>query len=95
MTHDKLETNPINMDCEGAIDKKVSVLTLEVPMVTNINFLLTISIICQETRLWELKKWSTMRTSLDLLSNSLNTFFMEMYRDQFGEFVCGYWGLKG
>ena len=51
MTHDKLETNPINMDCEGAIDKKVSVLTLEVPMVTNINFLLTISIICQETRL--------------------------------------------
>ena len=19
---------------------------------------------------------------------------MEMYRDQFGEFVCGYWGLK-
>ena len=33
--------------------------------------------------------------SLDLLSNSLNTFFKEMYRDQFGEFVCGYWGLKG
>ena len=21
-------------------------------------------------------------------------FFMVMYRDQFGEFVCGYWGLK-
>ena len=20
---------------------------------------------------------------------------MEMYGDQFGEFVCGYWGLKG
>ena len=20
---------------------------------------------------------------------------MEMYRDQFGEFVCAYWGLKG
>ena len=33
--------------------------------------------------------------SLDLLSNSLNTFFKEMYRDQFGEFVCGYWDLKG
>ena len=30
-----------------------------------------------------------------LLSNSLNLFFMEMYNDQFGEFVCGYWGLKG
>ena len=22
-------------------------------------------------------------------------FFMEMYRDQNGEFVCRYWGLKG
>ena len=30
-----------------------------------------------------------------LLSNSLNSFFKEMYRDQFGEFVCGYWDLKG
>ena len=30
----------------------------------------------------------------DLLSNSLNSFFKEIYRDQFGEFVCGYWGLK-
>ena len=30
------------------------------------------------------------------LSNSLYLFLiMEMYRDQFGEFVCGYWGLKG
>ena len=31
----------------------------------------------------------------DLLSNSLNLFFIEMYGDQFGEFVCAYWGLKG
>ena len=29
-----------------------------------------------------------------LLSNSLNSFFMEMFRDQFGEFVSGYWDLK-
>ena len=29
----------------------------------------------------------------DLLSNSLNTFFKEMYGDQFGEFVLVYWGL--
>ena len=28
-------------------------------------------------------------------SNSLNSFFKEIYGDQFGEFVCGYWGLKG
>ena len=30
----------------------------------------------------------------DLLSNSLNLFLKEMYRDQFREFVRGYWGLK-
>ena len=64
-------------------------------MVTNINFLLTISIDCQEIRLWELIKWSSKSKCFDLLSNSLNTFFKEIYRDQFGEVVCGYWGLKG
>ena len=31
----------------------------------------------------------------DLLSNSLNLLFKEIYRDQSGEFVCGYWDLKG
>ena len=36
-----------------------------------------------------------MRKCLDLLSDSLNTFFKEMYGDQFGEFVSGYWDLKG
>ena len=46
-------------------------------------------------KLWELIKWSPKRKRLDLLSNSLNSFFKEMYRDQFGEFVCGHWGLKG
>ena len=35
-----------------------------------------------------------MRKCLDLLSNSLNTFFNKMYRDQFGEFKC-ILGLKG
>ena len=64
-------------------------------MVTNINFLLTISIDCQEIRLWELIIWSPKRKCLDLLSNSLNLFFKEMYGDQFGEFARGYWGLKG
>ena len=63
---------------------------------TNINFLLTISIQCQEIRLWELIKSSPKRKFFDLLSNSLNSSFKEKYRDQyFGEFVCGYWGLKG
>ena len=36
-----------------------------------------------------------MGKCLDILSNSLNLFMKEMYRDQFEEFVCGYWGLKG
>ena len=35
------------------------------------------------------------RKIFDLLSNSLNSFFKEMYGDQFGEFVSGYRGLKG
>ena len=71
-------------------------LTLKiVPMVTNINFLLTISIDCQETWLWELINWSPNRKCFDLSWNSLNSFFKKMYRDQFGEFVFGYWDLKG
>ena len=64
-------------------------------MVTNINFLLTISIQFQEIRLWELMKWSPERKRFDLLSNSLNSFFKKMYREQFGEFVHVYWDLKG
>ena len=42
-----------------------------------------------------INKMITMRKIVDLLSNSLNQVFKEMHRDQFGEFVCGYWGLKG
>ena len=45
-----------------------------------------------EKKLWELIKWSPKRKWFDLWSNSLNSFFKEIYRDQFGEFVCGYWG---
>ena len=30
---------------------------------------------------------------MDLLSNSLNQFFKEMYGDQFKEFASEYWGL--
>ena len=30
---------------------------------------------------------------MDLLSNSLNQFFKEMYGDQFKKFASGYWGL--
>ena len=37
----------------------------------------------------------TIWNCFDLLSNSLNLFLKEMYGQQSGEFVCGYWGLKG
>ena len=49
----------------------------------------------QKKKLWELIKWSPKRKCFVLLSNSLNSFFKEIYRDEFGEFVCGYWDLKG
>ena len=42
-----------------------------------------------------INKMITQEKCFDLLSNSLNTFFKEVYRDQFGEFVCGDWGLNG
>ena len=45
--------------------------------------------------MWELKEWSPKGKYFDLLSNSLNLLLKEMYGDQFGEFVYGYWGLKG
>ena len=43
----------------------------------------------------EITKWSPKRKHLDLLCKSLKLFFEEIYRDQFGELVCWYWGLKG
>ena len=36
-------------------------------------------------------KGITKGKSFDLLSNSPNEFFKEMYGDQSGEFTCGYW----
>ena len=60
-----------------------------------INFLKTISLNNQENKSGELMKWSPKRKCFEFLSNSRNLFFMEMYRHQFGEYVCGYWGLKG
>ena len=58
---------------------------------TNINFLLTLSKHNQEKKLWEFMKKSSKGKCFDLLSNSLNVFFMESCRDQFTEFVFGYW----
>ena len=42
-----------------------------------------------------INKMITKRKYFDLLSNSLNSFFKEIYRDRLGEFVFGYWDLKG
>ena len=46
-------------------------------------------------KVMRINKLITKKKCLDLLSNSLNTVFKKMYRNQFGEIVCGYWGLKG
>ena len=43
----------------------------------------------------ELMKWSPNGQSFDQQTNSLNQFFKEMNGDQPGEFVFGYYGLKG
>ena len=36
-----------------------------------------------------------MITKEKMLWSFIEFLFKEMYRDQFGEQVCGYWGLKG
>ena len=61
------------------------------PNSAKINFLLTISIHCQEIGYENLQN-EHLLFCFDLLSNSLNSFFKEIYKDQFGEFVCGYNG---
>ena len=65
---------------------------LSVLKVTNFNFLLMISIHHQEIRIWELIKWSPKRKCFDPFSKFSQ--LKKIYRDQFGEFVCVYWGLK-
>ena len=55
---------------------------------TNVNFLLTISIHNQEKRLWDLIKWSLKGKYFDRLSNSLHKFFKEKYGDQSGELAA-------
>ena len=40
---------------------------------------------------WELIKQSPDVKSFDQQTKSLNQFFKEMYGDQSGEFVFGYW----
>ena len=37
----------------------------------------------------------TQKKNALIFYQNLNSFFKEMYRDQFGEFVHVYWGLKG
>ena len=59
---------------------------------TNINFLLRISIHKSREKVVRVNEIITLE---EKMPNSLNLFLMEMYRDQFGEFVCAYWGLKG
>ena len=41
----------------------------------------------ERDKVMRMNKMVTWEKWFDLLSNSLDTFFKEMYRDQFGEFV--------
>ena len=41
-----------------------------------------------------ISKMITKEKCFDLLSNSLNLFFKEMYEDQLREFVSGYWAYR-
>ena len=62
-------------------------------IVTNIDFLLTISMSREMvTRINQMITKEKMLWSFSKLSQLLSK---EMYEYQCGEFVCGYWGLKG
>ena len=65
--------------------------TLQVPKVTNINFLLTISILWTRENVKRINQLNTKGRALW----SVNKFHKEKYGSQCGEFVCGYWSLKG
>ena len=69
----------------------LATLTLSVSRVTKVNFLHTKSIHNQGKMWWELIKQSPDVKSFDQQTKSLNQFFKEMYGDQSGEFVFGYW----
>ena len=73
----------------------INFLTFQVPKVTKINFLLMISIHGHEKKSWELINWPPRGKCCDLSTNSLHWFHKEKYGSHCGEFVWGYWGLKG
>ena len=84
----------------GYCDRYFWDIRLEIDRLPNFNmvfkFLLTIfedANCFQEIRLLELIKWLPERKCFDLLSDSLNSF-LKMYRDQYGELIRVYWGLK-
>ena len=78
----------------AAIDKWLHLNPL-VPRAIKVHFLLMIPTHNPDKMLWELIKWSAFGRCFDLQTGSLNLFCKGMYGDQFGEFVSGYWGLKG
>ena len=60
---------------------------------THISFHPTMSIHNQEKKVKGGFEIITKRKCFDLLPNSLNSFFKEMYEDQSGEFVFGHLDL--
>ena len=77
-------------------EHNLNLLTLKSQEVsTNINLLLTISIHHQEKNVRRIDKIITKGKMLSSLIKFFQVILKEIYRDQFGEFVCGYWCLKG
>ena len=58
--------------------------------VININFSNNNIEIQKREKVTRNKQMNNKGKRFDLLSNSLNLLFKEIYRDQSGEFVCGY-----
>ena len=46
-------------------------------------------------KVYESKQNDHLRENDPFFLKSLNLPYKEMYGNQFGEFVCGYWGLQG
>ena len=51
-------------------------------------------VVCQKEEEVELSLGWKWRLHYQMELEQVLTLLKEMYRDQFGEFLCGYWGLK-
>ena len=77
------------------IKKSVSALNPLRPRSNHSQFSLNIISTSSRENVVRINEMITDGKSFDQQTNSLNQFFTEMHGDQSGEFLFGYWGLKG